>query len=112
MTADGLLQIAALKQKVEFTCHSYFNNDHSNIRTACGSCLILLKWLYFFLVCAEGWRDVNGKCYLFSKDLNDTIDTNAPKELPFEEAVVQCHRVGGRLFEPRNERAFFTQKGG
>ena len=50
------------------------------------------------LVCAKGWRDINGKCFLMSTDLNDV-----PYQLNYEEAVEICYFKGGKLFEPSNE---------
>ena len=63
------------------------------------------------LVCSEGWTDINGKCYFASTDsLNKTqesVNTAVfPPTLPFEDAVVYCHQIGGRLLEPRNAATF------
>ena len=55
-------------------------------------------------VCIEGWLDINGKCYMFSKDLNGA--EAASKKLTFDEAAATCSQRGGRLFEPRNEHIF------
>ena len=53
---------------------------------------------FYFLVCAKGWKDINGKCFLLSKDLNDIA-----YQLTYEEAVEVCYYMGGRLFEPRDK---------
>ena len=50
------------------------------------------------LVCAKGWKDINGKCFLQSKDLNDIA-----YQLTYEEAVETCYYKEGRLFEPRDK---------
>ena len=49
-------------------------------------------------MCTKGWKDINGKCFLLSKDLNDV-----PYQLTYEEAVEFCFYQGGRLYEPRNQ---------
>ena len=53
---------------------------------------------FYFLVCAKGWKDINGKCFLLSQDLNDIA-----YQLTYEEAVEVCYYMGGRLFEPRDK---------
>ena len=53
---------------------------------------------FYFLVCAKGWKDINGKCFLLSQDLNDIA-----YQLTYDEAVEVCYYMGGRLFEPRDK---------
>ena len=58
----------------------------------------ILNLIFDILVCAKGWRDINGKCFLISTDSNDV-----PYQLNYEEAVEICYFKGGKLFEPSNE---------
>ena len=55
-------------------------------------------YISFCLVCAKGWKDINGKCFLLSTDLNDIA-----YQLTYEEAVETCYYKGGRLYEPRDK---------
>ena len=55
-------------------------------------------FIFDLLVCAKGWRNIDGKCYLISTDSNDV-----PYHLNYEESVEMCYFKGGKLFEPSNE---------
>ena len=58
----------------------------------------IIDLIFDILVCAYGWRDINGKCFMMSTDSNDV-----PYQLNYEEAVEACYFKGGKLFEPANK---------
>ena len=70
-----------------------------------------LQWFTYLcislIVCDEGWKNVDGRCYLYSKNFNVYDQTKMlTGELSYGQAVLECEKRGGKLLEPKDGESF------
>ena len=59
------------------------------------------------VVCDEGWKNVDGKCYLYSQNFDVYHPTKMlTGELSYGQAVLECEKRGGKLLEPKDSESF------